>query len=275
MAQNDTDDTFHPIHALDAAIDGARLASPQVRFADGREFAFVPDRYSLKDITPAHLLPDHIRQTVTVDDRHSLSQYTNRFSDDRTILMADYDTGTITAKLDWHKDNDDQDPCAPQQAAHFVHLILRDSEEFKRWNKMEGEMHAQADFAMFIEENVADVSDPDHSVLLEICRDLEATTDMKFRSGVRLENGDRTFHYEDETHVKNDLTVPTEISLSIPLYQGEAPTDIRAKFRFRPTPSGLLLGFRWHRVEYQRQATFSEMAHKVAEETGRPIFFGR
>lgn len=275
MAPTPDDLEFHPIHALDAAIDGARLADPQINMPDGRQFAFVPDRFTLKDITPAHLLPDHIRQTVTVDDRQSLSQYTNRFSDGRTVLMADYDAGTITAHLDWHHDNEHDAPCDPQQTAHKALLILRDSEEFKRWNKMEGDMHAQADFAMFIEENVADVSDPDHGVLLEICRDLEATNNMKFRSGVRLENGDRTFHYEDETQVKNDLTVPTEITLSIPLYQGEEPTDIRAKFRFRPTPSGLLLGFRWHRVEYQRQATFSEMAHKAAEETGRPLFFGR
>jgi uncharacterized protein YfdQ (DUF2303 family) len=273
MAPTETEEGFMPIHALDAAIEGARLAKPQINFKDGREFAFVPDRYTLKDITTAHLLPDHIRAAVVVDDRASLAQYTNRFSDDRSVLMADYDNGTIAARLDYHSGNDFD--LTPQQAAHVVTLKLRDSEEFKRWNTMEGEMHSQVDFALFIEENVTDVVNPDHAVLLEICRDLEATKDLKFRSGARLDNGDRTFSYEDETHIKNDMTVPTEITLSIPLYQGEPPTDIRAKFRFRPTPNGLLLGFRWHRVEYQRQATFNAMATAASEETGRPLFYGR
>jgi uncharacterized protein YfdQ (DUF2303 family) len=262
-----------PRSTLDAAIDAARIADPSLETKDGRHFAFVPDGYALQNITDPEKLPSRINQSVTVDDRQSLSQYTNRFSDDRSIIMADYDAGTITAKLDWHQDNDHD--LSPQARSHTATLKLRDSEEYKRWNQMEDEMHSQEKFALFIEENVSDVIDPDHSVLLEICRDLEATTDMKFRSGVRLENGDRTFHYEDETQIKNDLTVPTEIKLSIPLYLGEEPTEIRAKFRFRPTASGLLLGFRWHRVEYQRQATFTQMATAVSEETGRPIFFGR
>ena len=49
---------------------------------------------------------------------------------------------------------------------------LRRAGEWKRWDKMEGDMHSQAEFAMFVEENVADVSDPEQGVLLEICRDL-------------------------------------------------------------------------------------------------------
>jgi hypothetical protein len=139
---------------------------------------------------------------------------------------------------------------------------------------MQGDMHSQEAFALFIEENVTDVADPDHSVLIEICRDLEATTNAKFKSGTRLENGDRTFVYEDETQIKNDMVVPSEIKLRIPLYLGEPPVDIIAKFRFKATQQGLLLGFRWHRVEYQRQATFTEMARTVSAETDAPVIYG-
>lgn len=152
---------------------------------------------------------------------------------------------------------------------------MRDSEEYKRWEKAEGEFHTQSEFAVFIEENVTDVASPDHSVLLEICRDLEATQGAKFKSGVRLDNGDRTFTYENETQIKNDMVVPTKIKLTIPLYQGEEPTEITANFRFRVRPDGLYLGFTWHRVEYQRQAVFQQVATQAANETGLPLFFGR
>jgi len=263
-----------PGQALNAAINAARLAEPTLEMGDGRTFAFMPESYQLRETTDPHRLPGHIDQAVCLDDRASLVSYTNRFSDTRSILIADYDAGTIASQLDWHRSNNDDEP-GREHTKHTATLKLRDSEEYARWNQMEGEMHSQADFALFIEENVADVLDPDHSVLLEICRDLEATQGVKFRSGVRLDNGDRSFTYEDETHVKNDMTVPTEITLQIPLYFGEEPAQIRAKFRFRPTANGLLLGFRWHRVEYMRQAKFQEMAVLAADETGLPVFFGR
>ncbi len=263
----------HPRHALEAGLIAATLAEPQIDMGDGRQYIITPDGFRLNDVSDPHRLPDHIRQSVTVDDRDSLTNYINRFTDERSILIADYDAGLIRAHLDWHHDN--RNALAPQQAAHKATLKLRDSEEFARWAAMEDKLHPQEEFALFIEENVADVIDPDHSVLLEICRDLEATQGVAFKSGTRLQSGDRAFKYETETHVKGEVKVPTEIALSIPLYNGEPPTDIRAKFRFRPTPQGLFLGFRWHRVEYQRQATFGAMATQIAEDTGLPVYFGR
>jgi len=262
-----------PLQSLSVAIDAARLANPVIKQEDGREHVFVPREYTLKEITDPNRLPDHIQQLVIVDDRDSLTNYVNRFSDDRSVLVADYDDGKISARLDWHKDNTNE--LSRQHASHTATLQLRDSEEYSRWNKMEGDMHSQEEFALFIEENVADICDPDHTTMLEICRDLEATQDVSFKSGIRLENGDRTFVYEDDTKVKGDMTVPTEIRLLIPLYNGEEPVEVRAKFRFRPTAGGLQLGFRWHRVEYMRQATFKEMATLTADNTGRPVFYGR
>jgi hypothetical protein len=239
---------------------------------DGRSYVLIPDGYNLKDTTDPQKLPARIAAAVTVDDHQSLTDYTNRFKDPRTIIIGDYDAGTITAHLDYHSANDAK--LSAQAATHTctLRLRLRDSEEYTRWNIMQGDMHSQEAFALFIEENVTDVADPDHSVLIEICRDLEATTNAKFKSGTRLENGDRTFVYKDETQVKNDMVVPSEIKLLIPLYLGEPPVEIIAKFRFKATQQGLLLGFRWHRVEYQRQATFTEMARTVSTEADSPSF---
>ncbi|WP_136441601.1 DUF2303 family protein [Pacificoceanicola onchidii] len=265
--------TQDPRAVLDATIDAARLAEPVIQHDDGRKHAFIPEGYDLKDVSDPYLLPPHIKRHLIVDDRASLSAYANRFSDKRSLIVADYDNGKITAFLDW--DSDNQNKLQPQPRDHSATLLLRDSEEYKRWSKMEGALHSQEDFAFFIEENVADVTYPDASTLLEICRELETTSGTVFKSGVRLDNGDRSFTYETETRVKGEMVVPTEITLAIPLYQGEEPTTISAKFRFRPRPDGLVLGFQWHRVEYQRQAKFTELATAAAEETGLPVFFGR
>lgn len=260
-------------HALDAGLAAAALQKPVVQAQDGREYLLAPNGFSKHDITDPLKLPTRIEQRITVDTRESLTAYANRFHDNRSILIADYDAGAITAHLDFHSDNEHE--LQAQHNDHAVTLQMRDSEEYSRWNKMEGELHSQENFALFIEENVADVSYPDHSDLVEICRELEASQGVNFKSGTRLENGDRSFTYETETHVKSELTVPKEIGLLIPLYHGEEPTEIHAKFRFKPTANGLMLGFRWHRVEYMRQAKFQEMATIAADDTGLPVFFGR
>lgn len=265
----------YPRDALDAAIEGARLADPVIKHSDGRTHAFVPERFQLQDISDPNRLPPYIKQAITVNDSASLIGYVNRFSDQRSILIANYEASTITARLDWHAHNQDKDaaltagPCT-----HTATLKTPSSLEYARWSAMEGKMHSQEEFAIFIEENVSDIIDPEHATIIEICRDLEATQGAQFKSRTRLENGDLSFKYETETRVTNDVVVPDEITLAIPLYYGEEPTEIRAKFRFRVSGGGLQLGFKWHRVEYQRQAKFQEMAHDAAEQTGRPVFFG-
>ena len=74
---------------------------------------------------------------------------------------------------------------------------------------------------------------------------------------------------------KGEVKVPREFRLAIPLFHGEAPSEIRCALRYRISPQGLVLGFEWRRVEYQRRAQFRELAYLIAEETGCPVFFGR
>lgn len=268
----------HPESALDAAIKAARLASPVIDGPHGARHILVPDGFRLETAHDPHALPPHIVKTaVVVDQRASLSAYVNRFSDVRSILIADYDAGSIKAVLDWHFDNAvvDGGSLDPQPREHTCTLKLRPSEEFKRWAEMENSFHGQAEFASFLEENAVDVIDPAPAVLIEISRDLEGTQGVTFKSSTRLENGDRSFVYETETRAKGDIKVPREFVLSIPLYDGEEPVPLRCAFRWRINGGQLQMGFVWRRVEYQRRAHFAQIATAASEETGCPVYFGR
>ena len=268
----------HPESALDAAIKAARLASPVIDGPHGARHILVPEGFRLEAAHDPHALPPHIVKTaVVVDQRASLSAYVNRFSDIRSILIADYDAGSIKAVLDWHFDNAvvEGGSLDPQPREHTCTLKLRPSEEFKRWAEMEKSFHGQAEFAAFLEENAVDVIDPEPAVLIEISRDLEGTQGVTFKSSTRLENGDRSFVYETETRAKGDIKVPREFVLSIPLYDGEEPVPLRCAFRWRINGGQLQMGFIWRRVEYQRRAHFMQIATAASEETGRPVFFGR
>lgn len=263
-----------PSETLEAVLAGARMAAPLVALEDGRTFILTPPGFSAQNITDPHLLPPRIKQSVTLDTRAALSAYVNRFSDDRSVIVADIDVGKIHGLLDYHGDSLDGGLLA-QPVAHRATLHLRDSEEFKRWDAIQGKMLDQAEFAAFLEENAEDIEDPEPAVMIEISRDLEAAQGVTFKASTRLENGDRAFVYETETKTKGDIRVPREFHLSIPLYQGEEPVSLRCAFRWRVSGGGLVLGFEWRRVEYMRQAFFQQIATQVAEETGCPVFFGR
>lgn len=271
--------TFGPSYpgaAMDATLEAARLADPIVERADGRAYAFVPEGFTLKDISDPNALPPHIQQRVTVDDADSLIAYANRFSDRRSVIIADLDSLKIGVELDWHSQNQgDGSLLQPGPCKHVATLVMRQSEEFKRWAAMENRLHDQAEFAEFLDENSSDIVDPAPSVFIEIARDLEATVGVNFKAGNRLENGDRSFRYETETRTKGDVVIPTRFKLEIPIFFGEEPTIIEAAFRFRPNPDGLKLGFVWRRVDFVRQAQFRQIAYRVAEETGLPVFQGR
>lgn len=265
-----------PGETLETAIRAATIANPRLVGPDGRQYALVPNDFQLAKLEDDGRLPPIPSQRVTVDDRASLSAYANRFRDDRSVIIADFDALEITAHLDWHPHNAHEDFLCSGSMRHTVTLKLRASEEFARWNAIAGKLLPQEDFARFLEENASDVSYPEAATMIEISRDFEATVGQTYKSSVRLDNGDRRLVFETETKARNDVIIPQKFTLSIPIYNGEAPDTLTALFRWRAQGGGAVaLGFDWHRVEYQRRAHFAQIATTAAEETGLPVFMGR
>ncbi|GGG77758.1 hypothetical protein GCM10011415_28360 [Salipiger pallidus] len=273
----DLEPPYDPRSALEVALTSARLADPIIEGDHGQRFALTPPDYTLTAIPSPHALPPHIIEQLTTDDADSLIRYANRFSTSASVLIADIDTLAVHACLDWHGHNQATDAESLKTGArkHTASLKLRESEEFKRWNKIEGQLIDQMEFAEFLDENAADIITPEPATMIEIARDLEATQGVNFKSSTRLQTGERSIVYETETHTRGEMKVPTQFTLQIPLFAGEEPVEIVASFRFRPRPDGLKLGFVWRRVEYRRLAEFQQISFRVSEATGLALMFGR
>jgi uncharacterized protein YfdQ (DUF2303 family) len=261
--------------ALRALTKADALALKPVEAKDGRQHVLIPDGYKLHDITDPHRLGPRPKGMVTVDDRASLVAYAKRHLTGDSMIFADYDAGTITARLDWHPHNQADSFGQSGALQHAVQLKILPSEEFTRWDAMEGKMHAQAEFALFLEENAGDIHHPEPGVMLELARDLEGTSGISFKSRTRLSDGSHGFRFETENKIVSEVQAPDEFQLQIPVYHGEAPEILTAKFRWRPSAQALMMGFVWHRVEYMRRARFSLIAAQAAEETGLPWVAGR
>jgi len=270
---------IHPGETFETVLAAVRAADPIVTGKDGAFHAIVPKGFTLQALPDATKKSPWPKARLTVDDRQSLIDYANRYSlANHSVLIADFDAGAITARLDWHPDN--TDGCSDFGTAgaddHSVTLLLRLSEEFARWDKIEGTMLPQEDFALFLEENAVDISEPAATTMIEISRDFQATVGQTYDSAIRLDNGDRRLSFKNETNVTSGIIIPQKFVLNIPIYNGEEPDELTALFRWRPNGKGSVnLGFAWHRVEYQRRAHFQQIAFAAAEQTGLPVFMGR
>jgi uncharacterized protein YfdQ (DUF2303 family) len=259
------------VAALAAKASGAHV----VKTDDNREFLIVPSGFSEKEVSDAYGLklakPKYIKQTVTIETADSLVDYVNRFKGADTVLFAEISSNRIVALVDFH---------AATQAAHVAHrakLELPFSEEWQLWTKISGKLMPQLDFARFIEENGADVRAPDAAELLEAVRDLQAHRKVNFTKAVRTSSDNENFEFQDETKAtsKGGIELPTKFKLGLPVYFGDADTEVFAFLRWKLDEGALTLGIQLHRVEHVRQAVFKQIVMDVADRTKCPAVFGK
>lgn len=144
--------------------------------------------------------------------------------------------------------------------------------EWKRWTSKS--QHAaedkkgmrHPDFIQFIEDNLLDITKPASGAMLAAVRSFEAKQDVKFKSAVRLDNGDTAFAYSEETTgtaVDGRLTLPETFELTIPVFEGGQPYLVEAKLRYRIGGGGLTLWYELVRPHKIIEHAFNEVKAKI------------
>ena len=247
----------------------------------GRTILFRPPGLMEEDVSDPNRLverPGHIRQEVWLQTGDSLVDYVNRFKTGTTVLFADIAQNRIVALIDYHEGSDGD---ASGEADHLFHratLALPHSEEWKTWTTAHGKLIGQREFACCLEETAADVAAPAGADLLDTVRDLHAIRKVNFKKAVRTATEHENFEYSEETEARSSsggVEVPTKFLLRLPVYFGDAPTELYAFLRWKLAEGSLHLGVALHRAEHVRQAVFKQIVTDVAERTDRPALFGK
>lgn len=254
-----------------------KSAAPStIKTDDGREFLVFSEGATVREISDEHSLqvtkPRYIKQQVTLQTQDSLVDYVKRFKSANTTLFADIGGNTIVGLMDYHA------PSAADHVSHRATLTLPFSEEWRIWTSISGTLKGQLDFARFVEENAADVRTPSAGELLDACRDLQVRRKVNFIKAVRTASDNENFEWSEETNAttkKGDLELPTKFTLGLPVYFGEAETELNAFLRWRLDDGTLTLGIQLHRVEHVRQAVFKQVVTAVSEATGCQVVFGK
>ena len=231
-------------------------------------------------------LSGHISQKVALFSTASFIDYVNAFKGDDTQIFADPENNLIRGILNYHKTPVDLLPedkakrelekrehivitPMPDYADHIATMEIPFSEQWSRWTGIDNQAITQGNFAEFLEENYLDVATPDHATLLEMVTSLQATNNVVFSSGLKLQTGEQQLIYTEaiEGKGKGDMKVPSEIKLNIPIHFDAAAMDIRCFLRYRIQQGKLTFIVKINRRELLEKEAFINVVKEIGDKT--------
>ncbi len=264
-----------------AAVDTISASKQETRLIGDTPVVLLPHGYSVADLSSKLPAPTRKRGTTTLNDAESFIAVVNDQSDDCTRLFSTINPPTFTAVFNH---NADGAGWGDHRAKYDAPL----SPEWKAWTGIDGKKHNQLDMAQFLETNMVDVvyiksaagepGSPDGATLLEICRTLEATKKVNFKSSVRLTDGSTQFTYDEDvagSAVKGTMTIPEQFSIGVPVFENGEKYRLDVRFRYRIADGGqLVIWLELIRPHKVIEDAVKQLRAHIGSETGLQVLNG-
>lgn len=223
-------------------------------------YVVVPEGFSVESLE--HMLDAPVRTSRRrkLNDEKSFVDYVNKHKEGDTELLYNLDNPKFVATFDAPL------PGSPKWETHTAQYDCPYSLAWEEWNKHDGSVMSQEEFAIFIERNLPDIVSPESAEMLEIVRTLQAKKKVNFVSGLRLSDGSNEFVYEEEVQgsaAKGKLQVPEEIQLGMPVFDGGTRYGFNAKFRYRIRESRLTMWYELVRKQDVLKDAMAEMRERI------------
>lgn len=255
------------------------VAAANVRSIGDAHFLILPPDYKHVDVTKAieGALPAPHRKsgTVVLSDVGSFLQYVHDQADeDECYIYAHPDTRTLVAVLNDHNQGISG---VPGWRDFRVSYTAELSREFASWHKNDRKVMEQEEFAVFLEDNVADISEPAGETMLQVALTLQAKTEVAFSSHRRLDNGQVQLSYTENIDARagaGDVMIPREFALGLRLFKGGDGYRVRARLKYRLGAGKVKFWYELDRVENAIEDAFEAYVDK-ARESGFTVLIGR
>ncbi len=243
----------------------------------GLWFGNGPDGHRLvhrEDLTLLEPEPPAKTGTVKVATPEALRTYAERHLDgDHSTLWAEIDDGRLTVIF-----NDHSNYSPAGWADHRVVLQMARAREWVDWTDLSGTWVGQEELAVFLEEHLHHVSDPDGSTLLDVTQTLHATSNVTFTSSKRLADGTQQLVWDEDIQAAagrgQQTQIPTDLTLHLRPWVGVDEVPVAGKFRFRISHGDLKLRVDLLNVAEASRESVEQSAHEVADALGLPPIEG-
>lgn len=247
-----------------------------------RKLVARPDGYSVEFFDPGKEDPTRRRGTVRMDTTASFIEFVKalRMTRSRVYCALDRAKGAarFVAVLNDVGGTEKQVPDIYRD--HRVIFSPMQSPEWLTWTGQDRKLLAQAAFASFIEDNMADIATvegrPSGSDMLAMALNLEVTQEAAFRSAVRLQSGGVKLSYvsqEDDATLKT-MQVFDRFALGLAPFEGGPSYRIDAKLRYRLQGSACSFWFELIRPDLVVRDAVKEIVEKVRADTELPVLMG-
>lgn len=266
-----------------SSVMAALAASATAVHEQGDYFhAIVPQGYKLEDISKAvekmQECPRRKSGTVQLKDLDSLLLYCAdqakaETSDGAALgyIYADPDARKITAVF-----NDQR--LGQGWRDHRAEYKAEYTQEFTKWIERNKHQFDQTAFAEFIEDNMADITEPAAVALLEMATTIQAKTDINFSSAKRLQNGQVQLQYTENIDARaganGAMEIPKDFTLGLRIFKNGQGYIVRARLKYRLHGGSIKFWYELDRVERAIEDAFAGYVHTLREVSGYQVLLG-
>lgn len=285
------------IHAIGA------LSNAQTSKLGDDEFAILPAGMrleSLKAIRDAYReKPERREGTIVLATEDSFVDIVNRYKNTNlTAIFArrDFKAASLLAVFDYHPDGI-SDVRQAEWAAFRAEYPFPLSKEWERWYGAKDTPMETSSFAAFVEDNLLDVvavsNTPEFAALnefaakvggrfasptdlLEMSRSLQVSVASQVKNAITLQSGEIAVTY---TEVHNDgegkpIRIPSLFVIGIPIFVDGPRYRIPCRLRYRLSNGKVIWFYTLVKPEQSFDDAFKEVAKRVHDTTGIPLFYG-
>jgi len=185
-------------------------------------------------VEKASAAPSRKRGTVHLGDLASFNVYAADQGEPwNTYIYADPDSRTLTAVFNEHRKLEDYAGWRDHRAVYTAEL----SREFAVWMAHNGKAMEQEAFAIFLEDNIADIAEPSGETLLAVATTLQTKTEVNFNTARRLDNGQVQLAYSENIDARaganGALEIPRAFSIGLRIFKGGEGYKVHARLKYR------------------------------------------
>lgn len=259
-------------------IGALSLAACAAQEVGGTMHLVIPDGHKHIDLTglieKAGQAPRRKTGTVHLSDIASFNVFVaDQGEPGKVYIYADPEARTLTAVLNDHVHSDDEAGWRDHRAVFKAEL----SREFGTWLANDRKPKEQEEFAIFLEDNIADVVEPSGETLLQVALSLQAKTEVNFTSHKRLDNGQIQFAYNEVIDARAGaglLEIPREFTIGVRLFKNADGYKVRARLKYRLSAGKVKFWYELDRAENAIEDAFQAYIDQ-ARENGFTVLIGR
>lgn len=246
---------------------------------DSAAFVIVPEG-CLVEYLEREPSPMRRRGFTKLHDIDSFGAFYKAHGHDHSAIYVDATNGRFVGVLNDNPENNIAKADWRDYGCEYTPKFSPEWQEWKGRNKQK--FDGNEAFAIWLEDNLEDVTEPENGKLLEIALNMRVHSNAAFSNAVRLADGNTEFSFTDvvegssHTSAAGKVRIPDRFEISIPVFEGRNARTypVAARFRTRLAQGKLTVWYELIRPLKVHEAAVEDMIKHVEGLTGVDAYLG-